>query len=98
MLFRQTRRHPLDPPPGSVYTRLIRGLLAEYFVGCQGTVTSFREQLGCNDVLPALREIAAPHLASLPAPLGFRPLPVHSGKHKMERQHQTGPDPPIKKQ
>ncbi len=72
----------------------VRGLFPERFAGCQGTVTSFRKQLERNDVLPALREIAAMHLASLAAPLGFRPLPIRGGEHKGNRQHQTGADPP----
>ncbi len=72
----------------------IRGLFPERFAGCQGTVTSFRKQLDRNNVLLALREIAAMHLASLAAPLGFRPLPIHRGEHKMSCQHQTGADPP----
>ncbi len=72
----------------------IRGLFPERFAGCQGTVASFRKQLDRNDILPVLREIAAMHLASLAAPLGFRPLPIHHGEHKMGCQHQTGADPP----
>ncbi len=73
----------------------VRGLLPERFAGCQGTVASFRKKLDRNDILPVLREIAAVHLASLAAPLGFRPLPVRGGKRKMVIQHQTGADPPI---
>ncbi len=72
----------------------VRGLFPERFAGCQGTLTSFRKQLNRNKVLPALREIAAMHLASLAAPLGFGTLPIHGGERKERTQHQTGADPP----
>jgi hypothetical protein len=50
----------------------IATLIPERFAGVQATVTAFREALGCDAVLVALRDVAARHLAALAAPLGFR--------------------------
>lgn len=47
-------------------------LLPERFAGLRPTLAAFRELLGGGVVLVRLRELAARHLGSLPAPLGFR--------------------------
>ncbi len=68
------------------------GLLPEVFAGCQPTLASFRQALGVTWVLPALREIAAQHLASLASPVGFAPRqPPHGGSQKRQ-QHEAGAD------
>ena len=56
-----------------VSLRIIKGLLPERFSDCEPTLDGFARCLGIPAVLPALRQIAAPFLAQLPAPLGFRP-------------------------
>ena len=73
---------------------LLRTLYPERFAGCQPTITSFGQHIGGKDVLLALRDIAALHLAFLAPPLGFKSPFSPSGEHKMRHQQQTGPDPP----
>jgi hypothetical protein len=46
-------------------------LLPERFRGITPTITAFREALGTDRVLVAVRSIAERHLAALPTPLGF---------------------------
>jgi hypothetical protein len=72
------------------------GLLPELFAGCQPTISSFRRVLGVPSVLMALREIAAPHLAALPPPLGFGPRPRARRRIRTRHQHDQGPDPPAR--
>ena len=70
---------------------IVVGLLPHLFAGRQPTVQDFRAALGVEGgVLPALREKAARHLASLIPYVGFGPHP----KRRARRQHGTGPDPP----
>lgn len=73
---------------------LLKGLMPEWFVNCEPTLFSFRQELAVCWVLPALREIAAIHLPVLPPPLGFRPPSPCTGEPKSIHQQRTGPDPP----
>jgi hypothetical protein len=70
------------------------GLMPERFLRCEPTLASFRQALGVELVLPALRNIAADHLAALPPPLGFAPRRRCASRRKTRPQHFTGPDPP----
>ncbi len=74
---------------------ILTGLMPELFAGCQATLASFRQALGVTWVLPAVREVAADHLASLPPPVGFGPRRQHRGRCK-KLQQEMGPDPPQK--
>jgi hypothetical protein len=69
---------------------VILGLMPELFAGCQPTLDSFRQTLGVVGVLPALREIAARHLASLPAPVGLAAPKPSRGVSRRQHQHETG--------
>jgi len=73
----------------------LRGLLPEHFADCPASIVAFRACLGVEPVLPALREVAAPLLHELPAPLGLRPWAGGSGEPRRRRQHNPGPDPPA---
>jgi len=73
---------------------ILKGLSPERFSNCEPTLASFRRRLGVDAVLSTLREIAAPHLAFLPPPLGLRPPPLVGGEPKRSFQHRTGTDPP----
>jgi hypothetical protein len=73
---------------------VLRGLLPEFFSGCQPTLSAFCQRLRVDVGLPTLREIAALHLGFLPPPLGFRPPSVLGGERKRGDQHRMGPDPP----
>ena len=73
----------------------LKGLLAEQFTECQPTLASFRQHLGVNSVLVALRRIGAAFLGVLPAPLGFRPRRKPGGEAKSVDQQPTGTDPPV---
>jgi hypothetical protein len=73
----------------------LKGLVPERFAGCGPRLDAFRECLGVEGVLPVLRQIAAPYLPSLPAPLGFRPVPARGGEQDCSHQHPAGPDPPV---
>jgi len=81
----------------SVHTalHLLKGILPELFEGCEPTLGAFAERLGVEDVLVRLRQIAAPYLAFLPAPLGLRPRRPGGGEHDQGPQHPAGPDPPT---
>ncbi len=74
---------------------IINELYSERFADCQLTITAFSQYINGNDVLFALREIAALHLAILTPPLGFKPQPLVDNRHKHPYQQRTGPDPPI---
>jgi hypothetical protein len=74
---------------------LLKGLLPEWFQGCEPTLGAFAQCLGLPEVLPALRPIAAPYLPALPAPLGFAPLGRRGGEPGPTDQHRGGPDPPA---
>jgi hypothetical protein len=73
---------------------LLLGLMPDRFLGCQPTLAGFRTCLGVEVVLLALREVAAVHLAVLPAPLGFQPRPLHGADRQGRFQQPVGPDPP----
>ncbi len=73
---------------------ILRGLIPAIFVNYAPTLIDFRRCLGVEWVLLALREVAAEHLARLPAPLGFSPPPRRGGEPSGRRQHRVGPDPP----
>lgn len=72
----------------------VRGLLPAIFEQCQVSVRSFRERLGIDSVLLALREICEPYLHKLPAPLGLVPPPPREGQRWKRHQQSPGPDPP----
>ena len=74
---------------------LLRGLFPEPFSGCAPSLAGFAQHLGVAAVLPALRQIAAPLLIQLPAPLGFRPPRFHADEPAKPDQHPRGPDPPL---
>jgi hypothetical protein len=78
---------------GSLNT--LKGLMPERFAGCAPKLGAFAERLGVEGVLVALREIAAPYLCSLPAPLGLRPRRRRGGEPDRLHQHSAGPDPPA---
>lgn len=73
----------------------LKGLIPERFAGCAPRLETFAERLGVEEVLPALRQIAAPYLGSFPAPIGFRPRRPHGGAQDRPGQHSAGPDPPA---
>ena len=73
----------------------LKGLMPERFVACEPRRDAFAEHLGIETVLQALRQIAALHLAALPAPLGFGPLRARSAEPDRADQHPAGPDPPA---
>lgn len=73
----------------------LKGLLPERFAGCEPRLGAFAERLGVDAVLPALRQIAAPYLAFLCAPLGFCPPDSRGGDQDRVHQHPAGPDPPA---
>lgn len=57
------------------------------------TAAELRARLGAEPALVALREIVAPHLGSLPPPLGFGPRLKASAEQRRRLQHNTGPAP-----
>lgn len=73
----------------------LRALLPERLGTCAVNLVALRAGLGVAPVLPALREVAAPFLQQLPAPLGFSHRPSRGGEARRPRQHDTGPDPPL---
>ena len=73
----------------------LKGLIPERFAGCAPRLGAFAGRLGLEAVLQALRQIAAPYLALLPAPLGFSPLGSRDGEQDRAYQQAAGPDPPA---
>ncbi len=73
----------------------LKGLLPELFTDCPPTLASFRQHLGVDSVLVALRHIGEAFLSVLPAPLGFCPRRKSSGGAKNTDQQRTGTDPPA---
>lgn len=73
----------------------LKGLMPEYFEGCEIKLVTFVQHIGVDAQLPALREIADAYLSKLPAPLGFSPPPPHGGEQETARQHAMGRDPPA---
>ncbi len=74
---------------------VLLGLLPGLLAGCQATPGSFGQRLGTDQVLLALREIAAEHLPLLPPPLGFKPPLRSGGEPARALQQRAGPDPPA---
>ncbi len=74
---------------------VVRGLFPERLARCAATVGAFRVRLDTDAVLVTLRELAAPQLSMLPAPLGFYPRHGAVGNHHRNGQHNLGPDPPA---
>ena len=73
---------------------VLKGLLPERFSDCAPTIPALSARLGFSPVLPELREIAAPHLRCLPAPIGFAHRCSRGGGAGFENQHKRGADPP----
>lgn len=73
----------------------LMGLMPECFSGCEPRLYAFAGRLGAADVLPLLRQMAAPFLLRLLAPLGFRPRSTRVGKPHCRFQQRAGPDPPL---
>lgn len=69
------------------------GLLPGLLAGTPPTLAGFRQALGAEQVLPAVRERAGGHLAHLPPPVGFGPRSRSAANAKKSIQHETGPDP-----
>jgi hypothetical protein len=61
---------------------------------CAPTVTGLRERLGVVEVLVSLRGVAAEHLGTMSAPLGFRARARGRGAKRKRTPHEVGPDPP----
>ena len=74
----------------------LKGLFADRFADCAVTILAFSACLGVFPVLPKLREIAAPYLRYLPAPIGFSPRYPNGGGANPENQHKVGTDPPSR--
>lgn len=70
------------------------GLLPGLLAGREPTVTSIRSALRAEMALLCLRAVAAPHLATLPPPLGFGPRPARRRPSPTASQQEVGPDPP----
>jgi len=70
------------------------GLFPERLLGCAPQLLAVGARLDCSPVLPALREFAQSHLATLPRPLGFHHRGHHGGGARRAFQHDMGPDPP----
>ena len=79
----------------SAALRAIAGLMPDVFAGHPPTLEGFGAVLGTSGVLVALREVAAPHLANLPPPLGFGPRPLPRERRARQLQHGAGADPPA---
>ena len=74
----------------------IRGLYPDLLAGTVATVTAFAGVLPALDsVLIGLREVAQPHLAYLPAPLGFGPARIGVTRRGSSSQHETGAARPV---
>jgi len=71
------------------------GLMPAFFAGHPPTLAGFRAALGVDEVLVALRDRAAPHLAHLPPPLGFGPRPLPRKIAPGQLQQDAGPSPPA---
>ena len=72
----------------------VLGLLPDQFARCRPEVAAFRQRLDTKTALLELREVTAPWLSTLPAPLGFRPHGIGAGNQKSACQHPPGPGPP----
>jgi glutamine synthetase adenylyltransferase len=70
-------------------------LMPERLVGHPPTLAGFRSALGVKQVLVALRELAAKHLATLPPPLGLVPMALGEKGARRQFQQKAGTDPPL---
>ena len=71
-----------------------RSLLPAHLAGCPATVLGLRGRLGADAALLRLREVAAPQLPALPAPLGYAHRPTATGDPVPPFQQRMGRDPP----
>jgi hypothetical protein len=74
----------------------VKGLMPERFGDVPPRVSAFRRRLGTVRVLVALREICAPYLHRLSAPLGLVPRPQVDRRSGRARPQRPGPDPPSR--
>jgi hypothetical protein len=74
----------------------VKGLMPERFGDVPPRVSAFRRRLGTVRVLVALREICAPYLHRLSAPLGLVPRPQGERPCVRARPQRPGPDPPSR--
>jgi len=72
--------------------RLVIGLLPQ-LAGCRAEITACRARLGTDAVLVGLRSLTDWWLATLAAPLGFRPHGITGGNPNFGGQHHPGPAP-----
>jgi hypothetical protein len=72
---------------------IVVGLLPA-LAGCEPSLAGVRAILGGPVVLVRLREAAAAHLAQMPAPLGFKPLPRVRDVRLARAPYGLGPAPP----
>ena len=77
----------------ALYT--LKGVMPDYFEGCEITLLAFATRIGVKVGLPVLREIAAAYLPHLPTPLGLFALSPPGGEQKSQFQHKMGPAPPT---
>lgn len=70
------------------------GLAPDVFAGCEQTIAGVRAALMVGHALMRAREIVAPHLSSLPAPVGFGPLLKKPARRPTSPAHNMGPDVP----
>lgn len=70
-------------------------LLPQRFAGCSPTITSLRQRLGVDELLPALRGTLERHLHVLARPLGFADRAALPSARPGGHQHDMGPDPPL---
>lgn len=71
----------------------VKGLRPEVLAGAKPTLESFRQVLGLERVVPALRELAGRQVAWVPHPVGLGPRPRGGESGPGERQQEAGADP-----
>lgn len=62
---------------------------------CAPTLTGVSQRLG-TPVLRQVRVKAEKHMGSLAAPVGFGPRPRRVSRDRTPREHDLGPDPPLR--
>jgi hypothetical protein len=72
--------------------------LLPVLAGCEPSLAGVRAVLGGPVVLVRLREVASAHLAQMPAPLGFGPLPRARDVRLARAPYGLGPAPPASSQ
>jgi len=78
----------------AVVLAVVVGLAPELLAGRELSLSALRVALGAESVLERVRELVAPQLASVPAPVGFAPLPRRRLRRSAAVQQSSGPDPP----